>query len=141
MIVQVDSREQKNKEVIETLEMLKIPYFVSKLYAGDYMDFKRPKVVIDLKKDLLELAGNLTKQHERFRREIDRADCLGVKFIVLIREPITIEDVPKWKNKRSSIKGETLYKIMRTMSEKYGVIWKFCDRADSGFMVVKLLQE
>lgn len=141
MIVQVDSREQKNKEVIEALEIMKIPYFVSKLYTGDYINFQNPKVVIDLKKDLLELAGNLTKQHERFRREIERAEMLGLKFVVLIREPITLEEVKNWRNKRSLVKGETLYKIMTTMTEKYGVIWKFCDRSSSGYVVIKLLSE
>jgi len=141
MIIQVDTREQKNKEVIEAFEMASIKHFSSKLFTGDYIDFERPKVVIDLKKDLLELAGNLTKQHDRFRREVERARMLGLEFIVLIREPLeSIEKVKNWANKRSSVSGETLYKIMQTMGERYGIIWKFCNRSDAGFRIIEMLR-
>ena len=148
MIIQVDTREKKNDEVIKYFEEVGQPYFVSKIYAGDYIDIKNCSVVIDLKADLVELANNLTHEHERFKAEIMRAQKeMKCKFVVLIRENLKdLEDVKFWKSPKrkngralTKIKGCVLYAIMKTMSAKYGVIWKFCERKTAGRELIKIL--
>jgi len=150
MIVQIDSREQQNKEVIEYFDNINQKYIISKLYAGDYCNLNGPTILIDLKKDILEVVGNLTKDHERFRREILRAtEEMNCRFIVLIREQLeNLEQVKLWqspKNKngkpRTQVKGEILYKIMKTVSEKYKVEWKFCTRKNAGQRIIEILGE
>ena len=141
-IIQSDSREQKNGEVLEYFDLIQQPYFVSKVYAGDYINFSRPKVAIDLKKDLLELANNLGKDHARFLREVLRVkNEMRCDLVVLIREPLqSLEQVKEWSNPRSQVKGETLYKIMRTMTERYGVLWRFCSRENAGQKILSILE-
>lgn len=141
IIIQCDSREQENKEVLAYFDKIGQKYFVSKVYSGDYMNFCRPKVVIDLKASLLELAGNLTRQHDRFVREIKRASETNCNFVVLIREPLkSIDEVKNWKSPHSKVKGETLYKTMITMANKYGVYWGFCTRTGAGEKILKTIK-
>ena len=50
------------------------------------MNLENPMVVIDRKKDLQEVAGNVCQQHDRFIRELELAKELGYRMIVLIEE-------------------------------------------------------
>ena len=85
MQIQIDSREHKREvaRVKKQLDELGVDYFTSKLYVGDYMSLDNPRLVIDRKKDLLEICGNVCQQHERFRNELIRAKEHGIKIIVL----------------------------------------------------------
>ena len=141
-IIQSDSREQKNGEVLEYFDLIQQPYFVSKVYAGDYINFSRPKVAVDLKASLLECAQNLGKDHARFLREVLRVkNEMRCDLVVLVREPLqSLEEVKGWSNPRSQVKGETLYKIMRTMTERYGVLWRFCSRETAGQKILSILE-
>ena len=148
-VIQVDTREKENGEVINYFDKIYQKYFVSKLYSGDYLDINSGNVVIDLKADLVELANNLTKQHERFKREIKRAKSeMGCRFVVLIREDLkSLEDVKSWQSPKrkngkplTQVKGETLYAIMKTMQIRYGVEWQFCKRDDAGKKILKILK-
>lgn len=141
-VIQSDSREQKNSEVLEYFDLIQQPYFVSKVYAGDYINFSRPKVAIDLKASLLETAQNLGKDHDRFLREVLRVkNEMRCDLVVLVREPLqSLEEVKDWSNPRSQVKGETLYKIMRTMTERYGVLWRFCSRETAGQKILSILE-
>lgn len=142
MIIQVDSREKKNNEVIEYFDEIGQKYFVSKVPAGDYIDVKNPKIVVDLKAGLLELANNLTRKHAQFREEIRKAhEDMECEFAVLIREDITLEDVKTWQNKNTKLKGEQLYKIMKTMEERYNIHWFFCNRKNAGENIIKILKK
>lgn len=158
MIIQCDSREQQNKEVIDYFERINQKYVISKLYAGDYCNLNKPTILIDLKKDIEELIGNLTKEHERFRNEIKRAnEEMGCKLIVLIRQPFnSLEDIKSYQvrkyskyNKNVDLRGkpmsnmnmETLYKIMNTMQNKYNLEWQFCSREESGKKIIEILEK
>ena len=44
------------------------------------------------------------------------------------------------KIKRGPTTGEELYKAMATMSEKYSIEWVFCDKKDTGKVIVELLK-
>lgn len=142
MIVQVDTREKENDEIISYFTFVGQPWFSSKVPSGDYINFKAPKVVIDVKKNLEEVANNVTTGHNRFVREILTAkNDMRCQFVVLIREPYnSIEDIKKWKGKHTNLKGETLYKIMCSMKRKYNIYWRFCSREQSGAKVLAILQ-
>lgn len=147
MIIQVDSREQKFEHVTNYFDAQGIKWVKSKCVVGDYVNLENPMVVIDRKKDLQEVAGNVCQQHERFVRELELARELGYKMIVLVEEPniTNLQNVCSWYNWRrkknpKAVTGKTLYKIMLTMSEKYGVIWEFTTKQDCGKRIVELLQ-
>lgn len=157
MIIKVDTREQKNEEVIAYFQSVGQPYIREKVNAGDYCEYENPTVTIDLKKDLEEVVGNVAKQHDRFVREILRANNdMGCKLVVLIRKPLKkLEDVKKYKVRKFSenhpnrkLRGkpvtrmsmETLYKIMVSMEKKYNLEWRFCSRKDSGRVILEIIK-
>jgi len=140
----VDSREKGHKAILKYFDKIGQDYIVSKLDAGDYAVFKRFDVLIDRKNNLLELVGNLckTNEHERLKREIQRAKDLGYKeFIFLIAENNikTVEDIKNWSSPHTKVKGSTLLKIMSTMAKKYGVKFIICKRRDMGKKIIELL--
>lgn len=99
---------------------------------------------IDTKKSLVEVCGNIcSKQHERFKEELKKADG---RLILLIEEPEieTLEDVWWWDNPRleinpRAVKGAALYKSLCTIRDEYRVDIRFCNRKDTGKEIIKIL--
>lgn len=146
MVIQIDTRERKYDHVTRYLDAHDIKWVKSKCVVGDYVNLENPMVVIDRKKDLQEVAGNVCQQHERFVRELELARELGYRMIVLIEEPVIkcLEEVPTWYNWRRrtnkrAITGKQLFKIMSTMATKYGVEWMFTTKEKCGECIVELL--
>lgn len=144
MLIEMDTRNQKDSYITDYLDEQGIKWIRNKLYAADVKLLNSTKVLIDLKKDLLEMCGNLTsvKEHERVKREIARAREIGCeRFIFLIKEKKikTIDEVANWSSTRTKVKGETLMKIMNTMSERYGVEFIFTTKEKAGEKVIELL--
>jgi ERCC4-type nuclease len=146
LVIQIDSREQKYDHVVNYFDSQGIKWVKSKCVVGDYVNLENPMVVIDRKKDLQEVAGNVCQQHDRFVRELKLAKELGYRMIVLVEEPNikTVNDVFGWYNWRKktnpkAISGRTLAKIMLTMSQKYGVEWMFTTKGDCGKKIIELL--
>ena len=165
MELQIDSREHKKElaRIKKQLDGLGVKYFISKLYVGDYMSLDNPRLVIDRKKDLLELCGNVTQQHERFRDELIRAKEHGIKIVVLCEHGEDIQemtDVLFWTNPRlkemdwkmvdghpqkvqkypHATTGEQLYKSLCTIAERYGVEFRFCTKNKTGEEIVRILK-
>lgn len=146
MIIEMDTRNQKDEYITDFLDNHGIKWIRNKLYAGDVKLVNSTRVIIDLKKDLLEVCGNLTslKEHERVKREIERAREIGCeRFIFLIKEQKinSIQDVNNWSSKRTKVKGETLAKVMNTMSERYNVEFMFTKKELAGATILELLGE
>lgn len=144
MVIEIDTRNKKDSYLTEYLDKEGIKWIRNKLYSGDVKLLNSTDVVIDLKKDLLEICGNLTRlsEHERVKREIAKAKEIGCKrFIFLINEKKikTIDDVSNWSSSRTKVKGETLMKIMKTMSEKYEVEFIFTTKEKAGEKILNLL--
>ena len=146
MVIQIDSREQKYDHIINYFDSQGIKWVRSKCVVGDYVNLENPMVVIDRKKDLQEVAGNVCQQHDRFVRELELAKELGYKMIVLVEEPNikTVTDVFGWYNWRKktnpkAVSGRTLAKIMLTTSSKYDVEWQFTTKAKCGERILEIL--
>lgn len=149
MIIQIDTREHKYElaRIQRQIECQGVKTINSKLYVGDYQSLDNPRLVIDRKKDLLEICGNVCQQHERFQRELVRARDAGIEIIILCEhgKGITcLEDVYFWINPRLSkspkaTKGETLYKTLCTIRDRYNVRFEFCDKRDTGKRIIELL--
>lgn len=149
MLIQIDSREHKFElaRIQRQLTRLGVKTIVSKLYVGDYQNFDNPRVVIDRKKDLQELCGNVAQQHDRFRRELLRAQEAGIRVIILCEhggEIRSLDDVMAWQNPRlkkspKALTGEKLFKILTTLRRRYGVSFEFCDKTETGRKIVRLL--
>lgn len=160
MIIQIDSREKAKaiQKIIEEFDKQGIKHPVSKLIVGDYMNYDKPRVIVDRKQNLSELCQNVCQDHDRFRRELVRAKENGIQLIILCehgKDIKSLEDVIFWKNPRSekrvqidgkwqkvhtkAMKGEVLYKILTTLQDKYGVKFVFCDKENTGSEIVRIL--
>lgn len=149
MIIQVDSREKPHaiRQILKTFDGLGIKHISSKLLVGDYMSLDNPRLIIDRKQNLLELCQNLCQDHDRFRAEAKLAKECGIRLIILVEhgEGIkALEDVIFWENPRrqtspKAVNGDRLYKIMRTFSRKYGVEFQFCEKSETGRVIVEQL--
>ena len=169
MTIQIDSREKARaiKQVIAAFDRAEVTHFVSKLPVGDYMSFDNPRLVVDRKQNLAEVAVNLSDvpkkdkdgrikrmpdgqvQTEwlRLNRELQKAAELGVTVIFLVEHGggiRTLEDVRGWVNPRlkehpMTMSGERLYRRMDVLARKYGCRWEFCDKKQTGYRIVELL--
>lgn len=165
MTIQCDTREHAKEweRIMHQFDRLGVDYIRSKLWVGDYMNLDNPKVIIDRKKDLQELIGNVTQQHERFRAELLRAQKAGIKLIILCEHSDDIKellDVYFWHNPRldivdwqiidgkpckvqkypKAVQGSSLYKSLCTMQDKYGISFEFCNKEETGSRIVELLE-
>lgn len=164
MVIQVDTREHKGEveRVERQLDAMGVKHFRSKLYCGDYQSLDNGRLVIDRKKDLLEIVSNVTTQHQRFRNELVRAQEAGIRIIILCEHGDGIrsmEDVSEWHNPRLDIlkwevvngkprrtqafpnatTGERLAKALKSISRNYEVDFVFCEPSETGEMIVRLL--
>lgn len=146
MILIEDTRNQigKHKTLNDKLNQLGVTVVRSKLYVGDYARVDDLTTCIDTKKDWLEVANNICgKQHNRFRAECVRAKEAQIRLIILVEEEIPIE---QWKSpvrRNGELISHTsnivLAKAMKTMTEKYGVKFLNCKRADTAKTILNLL--
>lgn len=160
-----DSREQRWEHVKEYLDMQLIPWIRSKLPCGDYGRLDNLTTVVDRKQSLNEVESNLIHDHERFRRECQLAQENGIKLIVLVEqaEIKCLQGVAKWKNPRllrwqkitdahargkmlhvkistkPPVDGSRLALTMRTVQERYGVEWRFCQKKNVGEEICRIL--
>ena len=144
MIIEMDTRNQKDNYVTDYFDKQGIKWIRNKLYSGDVKLLNDTRVIIDLKANLEEIAHNLcnSQEHARIHRELDRAREIGCEeFIFLIKHDRikSIEDLQNWTSKRTKVKGSTLLKIFNTMKQKYGVRFIIVPRAKMGATIIKLL--
>lgn len=148
-VILEDSRQKPVQNVHIKLQLESLGYKVerSKLYCGDYTFPTNQSICIDTKQDLQEVCGNVTQQHERFQAECLRAKDAGIKLVILVQENNVskLSEVPSWYNWRlkkqpKALNGIKLWKIMKTISEKYGVTWLFCKKSDCGRRIVDILE-
>lgn len=149
MIIQIDTREKQKaiKKILEEFDKQGIKHISSKLYVGDYVSLDNSKLVIDRKRNLQELCGNVCQDHKRFKAELMRAQESGIKVIILCEHGgniKTLDDVNKWVNPRLktsplAVSGPRLFKILYTMSNTYGVDFVFCNKSQTGKKIIELL--
>lgn len=166
MDIIVDTREHDSEweRIKEQFDSLDVRYFRSKLFVGDYQSLDNARLVVDRKKDLQELCGNVCQQHERFKAELVRAMDAGIKIVILCehgKDIKDIEDVFTWVNPRSTrevwqkvngrmtktieqtkaVTGTALYKSLCTIRDRYNVDFVFCTKDETGKMIVEILQK
>ena len=150
MTIQIDTREHKWElaRIQRQLTAAGCQTIVSKLYVGDYQSLDNPRLVIDRKKDLQELCGNVCQQHERFRNELTRAMEAGIRIIILVEhgpDIQSLEDVYFWDNPRlmqspRAVSGKGLYKSLVTIRDRYNVQFEFCTKNETGNRIMELLK-
>ena len=153
-----DTRNQvgKHRNIEAYCKRMKIELIRQKLDVGDYMlDPVNGKVSVDTKMDIMEICKDvMSSDHRRFRAECIRAQEQGIQLIVLIEElppfgNLELWEVPRWKSSNqyhrygdpmTLVDPKTFQKALKTMTEKYGVKFRFCTRRQSPGRVIKYLK-
>lgn len=127
MIIQIDSREKARaiKKIVEAFDQCGINHPVSKLMVGDYMNYDNPRLIIDRKQNLSELCNNVCQDHERFRKELIRAQENDIKMIFLVEHGKGIERLRSYKYCWISGRRRYLFLLQRwvCMDGKYRIQW------------------
>lgn len=150
----IDTREKPKaiKTILKQFDDAGIVHESTKLLFGDYMDWNRPQIVIDRKQTIAELAKNCTTEHERFKAEMERAQKAGAELIILVEQNRykdrdewihveRIEDLMRWSNPHSIIRGEKVYRVLRSWCAKYPIRVEFCDKRVTGRRILELIYE
>ena len=148
----VDSREKPKaiKAILKEFEREGIPYSVTKLFIGDYQDYGNPFLIIDRKQSIQELAANCTRDHDRFKRELERAKSVGARLVILVEQNRYkdkdqwihvegIEDIMLWSSPHTTIVGEKVYRVLRAWRAKYDIDIQFCDKRQTGKRILDIL--
>lgn len=155
----IDSREKPKaiNHIKAAFDAAEIPHSVSKLYIGDYMDFNRPAVIVDRKQNIEELAKNCTSDHERFKRELERARAVRATLVILVEQNRyksgdswvqveSIEDLMLWSKTHKTktgrdvtIRGEKVYRVLKSWVSRYDLRVEFCDKRSTGRRILEIL--
>lgn len=167
-----DSRQQagKHDHVAEWMEAHGVPFMQrsSALPFGDYVR-DGSNISVDTKRDVQELAMDVGRDHERFKRECLRARDAGWRLYVLVEEHPEYNDRERLKGWVSTVcrrcrhvrcgrckgpstqggrrcpagwkpmQGQTVAAILGRMEERYGVVFRFCARRDTARVICELL--
>lgn len=148
----IDTREKPKaiQSIIKTVDEARIPHASTKLLFGDYMDYNRPSIVIDRKQNIAELAKNCTREHDRFRAELERAKAANARLIILVEQNRykdrdkwihveTIEDIMLWSSPHTTIRGEKVFRVLRAWMSKYDIDVQFCDKRQTGRKILEII--
>ena len=151
-MILVDTREKPKAigKILSYFEANGIEYDVSKLYVGDYIRYDDPRLVIDRKQNIAELAKNCTSDHERFRWELERVKKAGARLVVLVEqnrykdrdewvEVRNISDLMCWSSPHTVVTGEKVYRVLASWCVKYPISVEFCDKRSTGRIIAETL--
>ena len=148
----IDTREKPRaiQNIIKTLEASNIVYESTKLLFGDFMDWNRPQIVIDRKQNIAELAKNCTVEHDRFKREMEKAKKAGATLVILVEQNqyksgdkwIHVDDISDlllWDSPHTTIRGEKVFRVLRSWQSKYPIRVEFCDKRSTGKRIIEII--
>lgn len=149
MTIIEDTRQKANKHKLkhQYFSDNQIKVVRSKLPVGDYANIKNMAVIVDTKKDIQEIIGDVTKDHKRFVSECDLAYENDIQLIILVENNdgvSCIDDLYHWYNIRlkcspRATTGRTLAKILTGMEYRHGVKFEFCKPTEAGRRIVELI--
>lgn len=144
LVILTDTREQKNKHILDYFDEKEIKHQLQKLDTGDY-SFILPNyqnlgmdnsIIIEKKNSLDEIAGNFTKDRLRFVEEFER---VGDSKIHLLIENATWKKVVN-ASYRSQLPAQNMIANLFTWNIRYNCpIW-FANPTESGMIIYQIIK-
>lgn len=165
-----DTRQKRGKHenIDRWFDLHGVEYEYRKLDTGDYAtDDLSSNILVDTKKGIEELAGDIGRDHARFVRELDRAAEAGYRLVVLVEtaRPISeIDDVAgyvakpcrmcekrRWGNcspvatmrctryRSKPMQGGTIVRMLHTLEAKHAVRFEFVHPSSAARRICELL--
>lgn len=148
----IDTREKPKatETILKQFDEAGIRYERTKLLFGDYMDYNRPQIVIDRKQNIAELAKNCTVEAERFKKELERAQRANSRLVILVeqnrykdrdewKQVRDISDLMLWSNPHTTIRGEKVFRVLSSWTNKYNLSVVFCDKRVTGRKILEII--
>lgn len=148
----VDTREKPKAiaPILEHFDKAGVRHISTKLLFGDYMDYNRPSLVIDRKRNIAELAKNCTTDHKRFKKELERVQAAGATLVVLVEQNRykdrekwirvnSIEDLLLWSSPHTKVRGEKIFRVLSSWIFKFPLRIEFCDRRTTGKRILQII--
>lgn len=143
MVVICDTREQKNNHILSFLERSNIPYIIEKMETADYT-FTLPHypelnldgaILIEKKNSLDEIAGNFTRDRERFTREFERVREEHLHLVI---------EQASWKKLltgtyRSQMQPKAFMASLLTFNVRYGCPVWFVGVSESPVLIYNIM--
>ena len=149
MVIIEDTRQKPGEHTIKAdgFRERNIKVIRCKLPFGDYT--KVPTVAVDTKRDMDEIAGNIGSDHRRFANECKAAQDAGCHLYFLVENRYgirAVDDVHLWTNPRliyspKAITGARLERAMKTMQERYGCTFLFCEPEEAADIIRAILEK
>ena len=123
MIIIIDSREQNPLEFThEFISGTRTEALPVGDYQAEFECGERPPVIFE-RKGLGDLFGTLGTGYKRFKRELQKAESLGVRLIIIVEGTYSKVEGGYKLTKRS---GVSIIRCLFTLWWKYGVVPVFC---------------
>ncbi len=137
-----DTREQVNEHVTGYFDQKKIARASRKLDTGDYSAMigdmtLEHDITIEKKNSIDEIAGNFTKDRQRFEDEFIRAKAEGLKVFLLV-ENCSWSDI-LLHNYNSKMDPNSLIATLLSWQVRYNITVVFCKPSESGQIIYGIL--
>lgn len=150
MVILVDSREQKNRHVLDYFEKQGISYKIVKLDYGDYSFMIPASVaghdiyfhrdcVVERKASLEELSKNLAQDRNRFEMEFLKAKNDGCKLYLMIENPGGYSEIIK-HNYRTEFSSSAYMASLKTWEHRFDTNIQFISREYAGYYITSTFQ-
>lgn len=131
-----------NNHLTDYWDKKKVPYFTRKLDIGDYSaqleDMTLEKdVVIERKRNLDEICGNLSADRDRFEREFLRAKATGTKVFLII-ENASWTDI-YLQRYRSQLSPKSLMGSLMSWQVRFNITIIFCEPENTPRLIHQIL--
>ena len=87
MKVYIDTREKKYEHIVSYFQEIGQEYEIRHLATADYSSDCPNGILIERKRSIIEFAGNVAANHDRFVRELKRAKEAEQQVVIIIEEP------------------------------------------------------
>ena len=150
LTILMDTREKSGKKnhILRYFDNNSIQVERIKLNVGDYAIKGNESVVVDLKRNILELASNFFCDKVRFEKECIRAKNNGISLIFLIEEKCDKNKLMNWcaptnvnDERFLNVHGWQIYNEMKRYSKLFNCKFRFCHKNSTGRQIISLLQE
>lgn len=137
-MIKVDTREKQNSHITKFFKENGIEFCTDKTcYIGDYCNTENPNVYVERKNSWDELAGNCGRNHDRFKRELERLDDCGGKMFIVVETNIPLNE---WKPKHvRKMTAEQMDKILTAWAHKHRISIMTTPKEQAGQWIYKIL--
>lgn len=146
IVVIIDTRENQVEHITKYFDSKNIKYLFQKLDFGDYSVILKPipeiglneestffkQISIERKNSLEEISANLSKERERFEKELTRS--FGARLILMVEESQGYEKIINHRY-NTDLSEKSFLATMFTYGHRYNIDINFIEKRYAGMFI------